>query len=42
MMPEFVRCVPPKARNLQYHSTQIRFRLAEALLRLPAPAPGKH
>ncbi|MFL6845846.1 MAG: hypothetical protein ACJ8ER_13290 [Allosphingosinicella sp.] len=41
MVSEFTRCVPPKARGLAFDPTQIRFRLAEALLRLP-PAPEKN
>lgn len=33
MMPEFGRCVPAGARNTAFDATQIRFRVAEALLR---------
>jgi hypothetical protein len=38
MMPDFRRCIPPGASNTQFDVTQIRFRVAEALLRLPASA----
>ena len=41
MIPEFSKCVPPKARNLTFRATQIRYRLAEALLRLPASPPAR-
>ena len=42
LMPEFSRCVPPGASNYRISSTQLRLKLAEALLRLPPPgaAPG--
>jgi hypothetical protein len=36
LLPDFMECVPAKARNLPLSATQVRFRLAEALLRLPA------
>jgi len=35
---DLFRCVPAVANNLQFHSTDIRYRLAEALLRMPADA----
>lgn len=38
LMPDFSRCIPAGAVNLQFDATQIRFRVAEALLRLPAAA----
>jgi hypothetical protein len=38
LMPDFSQCIPAGARNVQFDATQIRFRLAEALLRLPATA----
>jgi hypothetical protein len=40
LMPDFSHCIPAGARNVQFDATQIRFRLAEALLRLPATAEG--
>lgn len=36
MIPEFARCVPQGALNTRFETTQLRFRLAEALLRLSA------
>ncbi|HEX8239596.1 MAG TPA: hypothetical protein VF574_07640 [Allosphingosinicella sp.] len=41
LMDDFTRCIPAGARNLQFNATQIRFRLAEALLRLPSAAVTK-
>jgi hypothetical protein len=38
MMPEFSRCIPAGARNTAFDATQIRFRLAEALLRTGVPS----
>ena len=35
---DFIACVPETARGRRFDPTQIRFRLAEALLRMPAPA----
>ncbi len=35
---EFSTCLPPRVRNRTFFSTEIRFRLAEALLRLPPTA----
>jgi hypothetical protein len=40
MAPDFFRCVPETARGRQFDSTQIRYRLVEALLRMPAPPPA--
>lgn len=40
MAPDFFRCVPDTARGRQFDSTQLRFRLAEALLRMPAASAG--
>ena len=37
MAPDFFRCVPATARGRQFNATQIRYRLAEALLRTPPP-----
>jgi hypothetical protein len=38
MGPDFFRCVPPNARTYQFRATDVRYRLAEALLRLrPEP-----
>ena len=34
IMPEFARCLPDHARGAQFNATDIRFRLAEALVRL--------
>jgi len=43
MEEDLFRCVPPAAANAQFLSTDIRYRLAEALLRLPAePAAAAH
>lgn len=38
MAADFFQCVPEAGRNRQFNPTQLRFRLAEALLRMPAPA----
>lgn len=38
MAPAFYQCLPPAAQERSFNPTQIRFRLAEALLRMPAPA----
>jgi len=38
MAPDFFRCVPAAAHGRQFNATQLRYRLAEALLRLDAPA----
>jgi hypothetical protein len=38
MAPDFFRCVPEGARGRRFDTTQVRYRLAEALLRMPAPA----
>ena len=35
LMPHFAQCIPAGARQLSVASTQIRYRLAEALLRMP-------
>ena len=35
---DFFACVPDTARDRRFDPTQVRFRLAEALLRMPAPA----
>lgn len=41
MAPDFFRCVPPTYAGLRVDPTFIRYRLVEALLRLPAsPAPA--
>jgi hypothetical protein len=37
MMPDFRRCIPQGALNTQFDATQIRFRIAEALLRTGVP-----
>lgn len=37
MAPDFFACVPETARGREFNVTQLRFRLAEALLRLAAP-----
>ena len=37
MMPDFRRCIPQGARSTQFDATQIRFRIAEALLRTGVP-----
>jgi hypothetical protein len=39
MSPDFFRCVPPNARNYQFRATDVRYRLAEALLRLRPAEP---
>jgi hypothetical protein len=39
METELFRCVPPAASNIQLESTNLRYHLAEALLRLP-PQPA--
>jgi hypothetical protein len=36
MAPDFFRCVPETARGRGFQATQLRFRLAEALWRMPA------
>ena len=36
MAPDFFRCVPDTARGRRFDSAQIRYRLAEALYRMPA------
>jgi hypothetical protein len=38
MAPDFFRCVPDTARGRSFDSAQIRYRLAEALYRMPASA----
>jgi hypothetical protein len=38
MESDLFRCVPPAASNYQFQSTDLRYHLAEALLRLPAEA----
>lgn len=38
LMPEFGRCIPAGAKNVSFDVTQIRFRIAEALLRTGVPA----
>ena len=38
MAPDFFRCVPEAARGRSFDPTLIRYRLVEALLRLPAAA----
>jgi hypothetical protein len=38
ILPDFMACVPEKARKLGFSVTQVRFRLAEALLRMALPA----
>jgi hypothetical protein len=40
MAPDFFRCVPETARGRKFDSTQIRYRLVEALLRRAAPVPA--
>ena len=35
---DFFQCVPETARGRRFDPTQVRFRLAEALLRLPTPS----
>ena len=35
LMPDFTKCIPSGARRISVASTQVRYRLAEALLRLP-------
>lgn len=45
IMPQFAECIPAGARQLSVASTQVRYRLVEALLRLPtdaAAAVGKN
>jgi hypothetical protein len=34
MGPDFLQCVPPEARGYRFNTTDLRYRLAEALLRL--------
>jgi len=36
MAPDFFRCIPDTARGRRFDSAQIRYRLAEALYRMPA------
>lgn len=36
------RCVPPEAASVRFQPTELRYRLAEALLRLPPDAPAPH
>ena len=38
MAPRFYACLPAKAQKLTFNPTQVRYRLAEALLRMPAAA----
>jgi hypothetical protein len=40
MFPDFLHCVPPEARNLQFDATDLRYVLAEALLRMGPTAPA--
>jgi hypothetical protein len=40
MFPDFLNCVPPEARNLQFDATDVRYVLAEALLRMGPVAPA--
>lgn len=37
--PEFIRCVPENARRYRFPTTDVRYRLAEALLRMHPPIP---
>ena len=37
MAPDFFRCVPETARGRRFGSTQVRYKLAEALLRMAGP-----
>ena len=37
MSDDFFQCLPEKAQKRSFNPTQIRYRLAEALLRMPAP-----
>ena len=39
MAPDFFRCIPDTARGRRFDSAQIRYRLAEALYRMPAHLP---
>lgn len=39
MAEDFFRCVPETARGRRFDATQVRYRLAEALLRMAGPAP---
>jgi hypothetical protein len=41
MAPDFYACLPAKAQKMRFNPTQIRFRLAEALLRMPAAATAQ-
>ena len=40
MSADFFRCVPSNARTYRFGATDVRYRLAEALLRLQTPAPA--
>jgi hypothetical protein len=39
MQSDIFQCLPPAARNVRLNPTDVRFHLAEALLRMPAPTP---
>jgi len=40
MAPDFFRCIPDTARGRRFDTAQIRYRLAEALYRMPATSPA--
>lgn len=42
MTEEFWRCLPDGAQKRAFSPTQIRYRFAETLLRMPQPIPGKN